>query len=354
MIHRPPRLRGYGHYELAGIAEREASPYLSLGEEPRAAMSQPFDLNAPGVPLEIKQALVALARVDADPLTAQGDPIRETVWQELVLSGPYQDAWEGAAADEFVTAISRYAPASGIPGPYVRLGGGAGKYGIVGGAQPTAAGLEVLAGAIQTKLGGVPSMQRYLAWRGGVFAPPSTISGPPAGAAVLPIQRSGKFWDPTGYTPMWSGAPADIRQNVERLDESLISCIQSQVTLQTEEQRLIGINDCLRSVRAARHQLVLLANKDAPLPECPDGSHYDRSAARCVPNTPIDLPPVDIPIPGTEECVADLIASGRSPEDAKALCTETAKTGSSPWLGIAVGAGLGLGAYYLWKRRERR
>jgi hypothetical protein len=353
-------LMGYGGgYERAGAAERQASPYIELGamgQDVQGDTSKPFDLNAPGVVVEIKKALVALAQADADPLRNPDDPIQETVWQHIVLQGPHADAWEGAAADELVTAMSRYAPTTGLQGPFVQLGGSKfGKYGIVGGAQPTAQGLEVLAGAVQQRLGGQPAMTKYLAWRGGAFAPPSTVSGPPANAQVIPSGRHGAFWDPSGYTPLWDGAPDNLKQAVTQLDESLIACIQQQADLKTEGQRLIGINDCLLPTRASRHQAVLLANEGAPPPECPAGHSYDAAQGRCVEDTGI----VDLPPPSMADCVkAYMEIEGKSRAEAEAICMGPGASGDTRWARMGgaalVGGAIGLGLYYLTTTRRRR
>lgn len=351
-------VRGYGFYERRGQAEEQASPYIefgSMGQDVASDMDKPFDLNEPGVVLEIKKALVALAQADADPLRNPDDPIQETVWQEIVMTGPHAEAWEGAAADELVTAMSRYAPTSGIVGPYVQLGGSQfGKYGIVGGAQPTAAGLEVLAGAVQQRLGGQPVMGSYLKWRGGAFSPPSTVSGPPSTAQVIPVGRHGAFWDPTGYTPMWEGAPEALQANVTQLDESLISCIQQQGSLQNEGQRLLGINDCLRPVRATRHQAVLLTNAGAPPPQCPTGHTYDAGQGRCVEDTGY----VTLPPPSMADCVrAYMEVEGKSRSEAEAICAGPGASSATRWArmggAIVVGGALGLGLYYLTSKRRR-
>jgi hypothetical protein len=348
---------GYGHYEVAGSAERQAHPYLRLdamGQEVQAGTSQPYDLNAPGAVLELKRALVALAQAGADPLKSPADPIQETVWKEIILTGPHAESWEGAAADELVTAISRYAPGSEIAGPYIQLGGSNfGKYGIVGGAQPTAAGLEVIAGAVEVKLSGQPAMQQYLKWRGGTFAPPSTVSGPPANAQVLPVHRHGPFWDPGGYTPAWEGAPEDMKAAIAKLDDSLVACIQQQEQLQTEGQRVVGIQDCLRAVRATRHQAVLLANQGAPPPECPVEHHYDAAEGRCVKDTGI----VHLPPPTVADCVeAYMTVEGKTREEAEAICGAPAG-GSTRWArvggAVALGALVGLGLYYVTTTRRR-
>lgn len=354
-------MRGGSNYEGAWDALRQYSPYQRLdgfGAPVTSDMSQPYDLNTPGSVAEIKRALYELAKRGADPLQNPTDPVTETVWKELEWTGPYADAWTGQASDELVTALSRYAQASEIPGPYIQLGGSnLGKYGIVGGAQPTAAGLEVLAGAVEQRLGGQPIMQKYLEWRGGTFAPPSTVSGPPSDAVVVTSHKHGPFWDPAGYTPAYDKAPAELLAAVAKLDDALVSCLQQQVSLNNETQRQVGINDCLRSVRASRHQVVLEANKAAPAPECPDQQYYDPAQGRCVAYTGI----VDLPPPDYLDCInAYMTIEGKTKAEATEICYHNvegltfSKTMVRPAkIAIAVGAALGLGFYYVSTRRRR-
>lgn len=310
-------LMGVSNYEGPGAAMRAFHPYVgrpsALGDT-----AQPFDLNAPGVVREIKQALVALARLGADPLRNPTDPITETTWKRVSdeLSDPYAaDAWTGATADEYVTMLSRYPDLrSALDGPFTQLGGSKfGKYGIVGGAQPTAHGLEVLAGAVRQQTG-QSLMPLYEAWRGGVFPPPSSVSAPAGNATVMPVTKHGPFWNPFGYTPAHEGGDPELKAAVDDADDLLVKCTTTQMMAQSEAQRAAGLNDCLGGTREGRHHLVLKLNATAPEPSCGEGMVYRRDLARCV--LSMDLEP-----PTVEDCVkAYMEVEGRSREEAVAIC----------------------------------
>ena len=173
-----------GDYEL--VADDVAfTPYAF---DNHAAMGQPgttpYNLNDPVAITELKMALYELAKRDSDPLRNPENPILETRWRDMILDGDYATSWDGASADEFVLAISRYASPSGITGPHMQIAGSRFGKGILGGPQPTAKGLEVIAGAVNQRLGGLPQMPSYLAWRGGgAFDPPSAWSGRASRAA---------------------------------------------------------------------------------------------------------------------------------------------------------------------------
>jgi len=311
-------LMGASNYEGPMTAQRAFHPYVgrktALGDT-----GQPFDLNAPGVVREIKTALIELARAGADPLRNPTDPIVETTWKRLSdeMGDPQAvDAWTGAAADQYVTMLSRYGDIRGdLDGPFTQLGGSKfGKYGIVGGAQPTAHGLEVLAGAVRRDLGR-GMMPLYESWRGGMFDPPSAVSAPAPTARVEPITTHGPFWNPFGYTPAYDGGDPQLKKAVDDADDLLVKCITTQMMADSEQRRAAGLRDCLGATREGRHHLVLKLNASAPVPDCGPGKVYRKDLARCV--LSMDLEP-----PTVEDCIqAHMTLEGRSREQAVAICT---------------------------------
>lgn len=157
-----------GPYEPVPGPER-AAPYVGVGQ-----MQGPYDFSEPVAILEMKAALKALGELAADKFRTS-DPAIETRWRDIIAGEP---SWDAAAADEFAIAIGRYRGLGvQVPGPYA--------VDTPGGPQPTATGLELIAGAVNDLLGGSPRMLNYESWRGGSFAPPSIVSGPAADTPVI-------------------------------------------------------------------------------------------------------------------------------------------------------------------------
>lgn len=356
-------------YERCGALEREFDPRVRVERGSiRPALgdtSQPFDLGAPGVVREIKRALVALARADADPLRNPNDPVLETRWRDVAeeLSGDPRkgplghsvaDAWTGATADEFVAAIGRYRGlASGLSGPFFQLGGSEfGTYGIVGGPQPTAHGLEIIAGAVQERLGGFPQIQTYMAWRDGSFAPPSVASAPAANTPVLPTPAHGPAWSEDGYTVAFPGGDPQLIAAVKNFDEELVDCWASLAQAQTEAERYEILQQCILPLRSERHLATLKLNVDAPEPPCPAGQEYRADLARCVPSTTLAPPTL-------QDCVdAYMELEGRSPAAALAICRgedpppengPTAAGINKALMAVVVGGALGGALWYFTK-----
>jgi hypothetical protein len=330
------------NYEAVGAVEQAHSPYDGLG----AAAKAPFDLNDPEAVAEIKRALVALAERDADPFQGPSDLITETVWKEVDPTSP---AWDGQTADEFVAAISRYAPNTGVFGPYMQLGGSKyGEHGIVGGPQPTANGLEIIAGAVETKLNGTPRMSKYLAWRGGMFNPPSMVSKPPPGSVVIPTGDGGRFWDPASYTPTWPDGDPEAVASAAAADAALIECWRGLEKAKSEAARMSWLLACARMGRAVHHAHTLRANVGAPDPKCPPQMKYNRTQGTCtrLPGI-IDLPPTEITL---ESCVsAYMELEGKSEEEARRLCGADARAGAGAVPALALGAAVGLGIWW-WQK----
>lgn len=148
------------------------APYDALGADDEVT---PFVLS-PQVVRELKRALRALGEYEADAARSGDDPATELLYKQInpEESYPY---WDPVTADAFALAMSRYKD-RWVDGPWVRT--------TPVGFQPTARGLEVIAGAVRELLGGVPALSTYEAWRGGMFAPPSMLSAPAADAPVVP------------------------------------------------------------------------------------------------------------------------------------------------------------------------
>jgi hypothetical protein len=212
----------------------------------------------------------------------------------------------------------------------------------------------VIAGALQHKLGGQPAMSRYLAWRGGVFLPPSRISMPGPGSIVTPTGRYAQLWDPMGYTPVWPEGAREWVDAAAQIDASLVGCWQQLEAMQTstEEARRQAIEECILSRRLAHHQAALIANQGAPEPECPWPMIYDRVQARCYkPAGVIDLPPVELT---DERCVqAYMEIEGKTEDEAKRLCGVSTSRAGLGTLGAIV-AGVGLGAALWWWQRRKK
>ncbi len=229
---------------------RPYSSYLSL-----AGFEKPYDLNVPGAVLEIKKALSALAVSGSDPNLNPDDPIKETIWQRLTQD----DSWDSAVADEFVMAISRY---KNLYGDNQVQQGGSPPTNMVGGLQPTASGLECLAGAVTQKLGGYPQMTLYLKWRGGMFDPPSSLSGPASNAQVIPSVNRGAMASSLDYVPLSTNVLPEEKALVAVLDQQLDACWKMILNAENETERLTG-QQCIEGVRLIRNTSVNTLNLTA-------------------------------------------------------------------------------------------
>jgi hypothetical protein len=324
-------LLGY-NYEQPGAVERQYSPYgyatVALG-----AASAPFDLNGKAT-VELKRALLALAQHGADPFRNPADPITERVWQSMLVDGEYADAWDGPSSDELVTALSRYASGSGIPGPHTFLrASAAGRYGINGGPQPTAAGLEVIAGAVQSVLGGIGQMTEYMKWRD---------AGHSADAVVLPNRKTA--WDQGD--PEWLAL-------VDETDDNLISCWNIQLGAPNEQLRAQGLSECIGPARAARDAAAAGANQGKAIPSCQQFEQWDFATGRCVRMAGVvDLDEVT---PTDQMCLDAYKTQGKTDSEARSLCNVP---GSALLAGmalpLAVGVAVGGGLWWLQKRRSGR
>jgi hypothetical protein len=104
-----------GDYELAGVLDREYTPYefgqrhLSGFGQAAAAATTSYDFCQDGRVREVKDALKYLGNAAASPGLLdlnQLDPAKEARWAQL----SDDDLWDDAAGDEYVTFLSRWAP----------------------------------------------------------------------------------------------------------------------------------------------------------------------------------------------------------------------------------------------------
>jgi hypothetical protein len=227
------------------------SPYISL-----SGVETPYDLNVPGAVLEIKKALVALAIWGSDPNLNPDDPIQEQVWQGIQLD----DSWDASVADELVLAMGRY---KNLFGDNHVQQGGSPPTNMVGGLQPTAAGLECLAGAVEEKLGGYPKMEKYLNWRGGAWDPPSWTSGPADNAQVIPSTNRGGMASTLDYVPLSPEVSGEQKNAVLVLDRQLSEAWKMLLNAENETQRAQIVN-AIKGVRLIRNTAVLTINASVP------------------------------------------------------------------------------------------
>jgi hypothetical protein len=273
------------------------SPYISL---PMGALDVPYDLNAPGVVLEIKKALIALATRGSDP-TRTSDPIQEDAWKNIVTVGDFTDAWDGPTADEFAMMISRYR--GYISGPYIQSYAPP-PVGIVGGPQPLARGLEALAGALENVLGSVPAMTKYLTWRDGRFDPPSTVSGPSESDPVTFCKFQGQSWNALGYTPIWGSAPEYLKVQASDVDAQLFRAWARILEANDEFTRSAIYNE-IKLLRTMHDGIARAANVGAPIPECGTGWEWDAVAGSCSKKpVVITLPPTIIDVSEEESLLS--------------------------------------------------
>jgi len=217
------------------------------------AEASAYDLKGLGSVREIKRALKALGKNLFDPFK-QKNPITETTWQQLTDD----DAWDGVTADAFTIAVGRYNKKFwGITGPFM--------FDAPSGPQPTAHGLELIAGAVNQFLGGHPRMDHYLTWRGGHFDPPSVISGPPADS---PITLT------TNFGPSFLQLPADTSEiapevltslagQEQAMREMWIACVDAKL-----ESTRSFLAEGLAGTRALRQAMMRLARTQALKKPC--------------------------------------------------------------------------------------
>ena len=283
--------------------EEQAAPYVGVGDT-----SIPYDLGARGVIREVKHALKALGVLAADRHRTS-DPAIERRYEAIVTEEEVR-SWDAASADEFAIAIGRYRGwGLQVPWPWAASS--------PGGPQPTATGLELLAGAVNERLGGHPRMVMYEQWRQGTFAPPSRVSGPDADAPIVPLN----YFGVEHPLPPASVAP-DIAEQIAASNLMLADAWTSAMTATTELERA-ELAATMQLGRSLRNTWVAQAQARAPEregttvvePVAPEacvklGGRWDAEQHRC-------MPPV-----------------------------QTAETsGAAPWIILAVGGVLVAGSF---------
>jgi hypothetical protein len=372
------RLQGVGYYEAAGTVEREFSPY----DLQAFGATEPYDLSQPGRVSEIKKVITALARHRSDSLqTPAPDTQTEDLWRYIDTSPEFLDAWDGPTADAFVTAVSRYrglldatmpkerqAPLAQLP----KFKDVNGNDVVVGGPQPTVAGLETLAQAAHHVLKDAVQLGNYLQWRGGALD--CSLFGAecePPDALVTVTRRKGRDWNPRGWTPAWRTGPA------AQQDPNLVALLDA-IDVQLEAQWAQAVSDenevkraqraqAITDYRQQRHDIVLQLNKGAPLPDCGDPSQvYDKTKGMCVARCShgtvwdvqqnvcvVQLPEVtDHPYKTFAECVADQ-AQWTSEEKARADCGDLVYPSRYATAAVAGIAGvIAVGGYLLFRDKK--
>jgi len=305
-----PRLVGIreqlGFYEPMGTVERIFTPYdlRALG-----AAELPYDLNNPGAVKEIKDVLVALGQFQSDPIAHPADPQTEQIYKLIDRTAGFEDAWDGATADAYLLAISRYKDLGDFlftPGPFAQLiaqTDALGNETIVGGPQPTVVGLEVLAQAANKLLHGSPQLNQYLSWRGGSLNNPFS-SAPKQN--VVSAKKIGRAWAPHGWTVAWRDGPAaksdpDLLSKLDLAEQTLKTDWNAAQLERTESARKARA-DALGADRAQREAIVAQLNKGAPEPSCGVDTVWSAAEGACVPR----CDPSTTYNPATQQCELNL------------------------------------------------
>ena len=241
--------------------------YIDLGAQEEKL---PFDLNNEEIVIELKRALVMLGQREHDPLRNPQDTATETRWEGIAVVDP---AWGPDTADEYALAISRYRLGSLISGPYAQL--------TPVGLQPTSRGLELIAGAVNGRLGGSPRMTAYEAWRDGLIPPPSVFSAPDKNA---PVQASLNYGE-HAFAPQ--NAPPELLAIVNQWDKTLEGIWKDSLKAKNETQRQAWAN-AMENARAERTRAVQMAIATTPEPK-PNGYTWREE--------PVQPPPGPAPPP---------------------------------------------------------
>jgi hypothetical protein len=293
-----------------GIEESEL-PYESLGED-----KTPYDLNDPVAIQQVKSALLALGRYWSDRV-AREDPAIETRWSWIDPSVP---SWDPSTADEFAFAVGRLRGLGWqVSGPYAVE--------TPVGPQPTATGLELIAGAVNDLLGGTPRMTHYEAWRGGWVSPPSVISGPAPSDPVSPCQFYGPAFNlpPYGLTGGLAGALELVRRALTQAWIDAMEPGQNEAYRKAVEQRIL-------EMRGERDRIVEIAIAGEPIRE--GQTTVEHLAPEACANA---------------GGIWNAVTYSCDPPAPKAPASPSG-TNYAPWVLLALGAG-GV-AYALWKRNE--
>ncbi len=242
-------------YEHPSQLERDFQGYQGLGATPA-----PYDFAAPGAVAEVKRALRALAAAEADPFKKGGaEVVTETTWKQLDET----DVWSHAAGEEMLLAVSRYRGTGWAPEPYVQLG-------PIGGApQPRVMGLELIASAVNERLGGAVPLLMYETWRktgcslvNPCFKPPSGTSRPDPNIQCLPTGNIGTVLIPP------PGASAESLTKIKIIEATQTGLWQSAQMAANEATRK-SYAEQMEAARLARDAAVVAATQTAPPPAAP-------------------------------------------------------------------------------------
>lgn len=352
----------------------------SLGQEPSKL---PYDLNVPGRVAEIKRVLIALGHQASDIIAHPADPQIEDTFKHIDVSPEYLDAWDGPTADAFALTVGRHKhrfPAL-MPlfhrTPMIQLQVIIDKNGretLVGGPQPTVAGLEALAQAAHEVLKDSIQLDQYLAWRGGVLDCISgVLSCVPPESTVTQSNKLGRPWNPRGYTVAWVDGP--VAQSNPNLLAQLALVDQSLVTSwlfapqEINETARVARAKALIDSRKERHDIVQQLNVGAAPPACDEGMIWSPSDGQCVdrcrnfPGTKWDpvtnacaihIAGAELPYDDFNSCVTSHIEAGYDADYANRQCT-LEYPGRGVFAAVTVGAFalMGFGAVWLVNRARK-
>lgn len=375
------KIVGYGSYESVGQLERQYGQFSSFGAY------EPYDLRVPGRVAEIKKVLKALGNYWSDKASNPADPQQEDTFKYIDASTPMLDAWDGPTADAYALTVGRHLgrfPALMPPGqrePLMQIQpqpiDQQGHSSIIGGPQPTVAGLELIAQAAHELLKDSVQLEQYIAWRGGVLDCVGLTSGRciPPDAVVLQTNKTGRAWDPRGYTFAWTDSPTAKTQPqllaaLNQLDQALINAwtMAPKATNETDRKT---VADTLVTLRNQRDQVVRQLNQGAPEPTCLQGYHWDKTQGYCVPRCPSGFTwddatmacvagQVDVGYMSYQDCMTqqqmpeDAGGGGATEDEAKDVCGKLFPKSSTASTVAAFGvlAAIGVGAALLFRDRK--
>lgn len=267
-------------FGMPGAMERGYAPYKrAFGDD-----AKPYDLNAPGAVAEVKAALRALGQAGSATLDNPA-PIIETAWKAIGDS----DVWDFPTALEFVLFVSRTKSKHYTETPYTQQP----TYPAL--PQPSVMGLELLAGEVNDRLKGVPSLKLYEAWRGGPSRPPTMLNRPTPNTPVTPTFAI----DPSTMAPQ--DAPPDKLAIVAAADKELATAFAAAYSATNEIDRDAAARNAVGSMKA-RSAAMLAASQASPTQQehakqcASDGGTYQFERQRCV----MPRPPGPGPSPGPE------------------------------------------------------
>lgn len=370
-------VQGVGFYEPAGAAEQQYSPY-DIAPISAFGATAPYELGVPGRVAEIKRVLIELNKFWSDPNLNPSSPQVEDTFKHIDTSPQFIDAWDGPTADSFALTVGRHRdryPAfmpSARREPLIQLPKFQDVHGrdvVVGGPQPTVAGLELLAQAAHEVLKDTVQLDQYLAWRGGgLDCATSPTDCVPPDSLVRGTPNAGRAWNPRGWTVAWRDGPVakaspELIDQLDLIEQSLETSWMLAPHESDEPSRKKRA-DAIAADRLARHELVEKLNEGAPLPSCADPAKiYDKDQGACMPRCRPDqswdesLQRCVVEVSPTKyasyaECMTDQLKIGTEAE-AEAACRAIFPADSKT-LAVAVGlaAAAGVGGYLLFRDKK--